>query len=140
MFWQRVLVRDRERLLIAKNGRFERILLPGEYRIRVAPYVSLEREKHDIGDLVFRSSWTDYLLRMRPEVVDQHFTRIETNNAQVGIVYVDSELFTVLVPSKRLLFWRGEANVTAEMIEVVAEYDTPAELFESVLSEPARTS
>lgn len=71
MFWQRVVVRDRERLLIAKNGRFERILLPGEYRIRVAPYVSFEREKHNIGDLVFRSSWADYLLRMRPEVVDQ---------------------------------------------------------------------
>lgn len=44
---------------------------------------------------------------------------------------MDSELFTVLVPSKRLLFWRGEANVTAEMIEVVAEYDTHLRNFSS---------
>lgn len=138
MFWERVIVRDQERLLISKNGRFDRILLPGEYRIRVAPFVSLEREKHSVFDLVFRSSWADYLLRARPEVVEQHFTRVETNDAQVGIVYVNSELFTVLVPSKRLLFWRGQANVTAEMIEVVAENDPPAEMFEAVLSASAR--
>lgn len=126
MFWKRMIVADQERLLIAKNGRFQAIFTPGEYLIFVAPGVSLEVERHDVRDLVFQSMWADYLAKERPDIVARHFTLVETTDVQVGMVYVDSKLFQVLTPSKRVLFWRGRARVTAEMVEVIADCDSLA--------------
>jgi hypothetical protein len=121
MLWKRMLVGSQERVLVIKNGRFEAILAPGEHRMFVAPWVSLEFERHNVRDLVFRSMWIDCLIKERPDVIERQFTLVETNEVQVGIVYIDGKLFQVLAPAKRVLFWRGEATVTAELVEVIGE-------------------
>ena len=125
MLWKRVIVGDQERVLIAKNGRFSGILEPGQHRIFVAPGVSLETEKHDVRDLVFGSKWADYLMKARPDLVNRYFTRVETNDVQVAMVYVDSKLSEVLLPAKRVLYWCGLAEVTAEVVDVVAQPEIP---------------
>jgi len=127
MFWKRIVISNQERVLVAKNGRFGGIMLPGEYRMFVAPGVSLELERHDIGKLVFESVWADYVANQRPKVVKRHFTLVETNDRQVAMIYVNGRLFKVLTPAKRLLFWRGPAEVTAELIDVIADPGNPPE-------------
>jgi len=127
MLWKRIVIGDQERALITKNGRFGGILAPGEYRLLTMPGVSLDVEKHNVRDLVFQSTWADYLAKERPEVADRHFTRVETNDLQVAMVYVDSKLFKVMLPAKRLLFWRGAAEVTAEVVNVIEEPEVPAQ-------------
>jgi hypothetical protein len=107
MLWKRIIVGDQERALISKNGRFGGILAPGEYRLFIRPGVSLDVEKYNVRDLVFQSAWADYLAKERPDIAERYFTRVETNDLQVAMVYVDSKLFKVMLPAKRLLFWRG---------------------------------
>jgi hypothetical protein len=121
MLWKRFIVGNRERVLITRNGRFAGILAPGGYRLCVAPGVSLDVERHNVNDLVFQSAWADYLARERPDVAERHFTRVETNHLQVAMVYVDGQLFRVMLPAKRLLFWRGAAEVTADVVNVIEE-------------------
>ncbi|HEX4750634.1 MAG TPA: slipin family protein [Bryobacteraceae bacterium] len=125
MLWKRIVVGDQERVLVAKNGRFDAILTPGAYRVFAAPGVSLEVEKFNVRDLVFHSAWTDYLVKERPEVVERHFMLVETNDVQVAMVYADGKLYKVLTPAKRVLFWRGPVEVTAEVVDVVAEPAIP---------------
>lgn len=125
MLWKRIAVRDEERALVAKNGRFKGIYLPGEYRIFAAPGVSLEIEKHYVRDVAFRSDWSGYLIEERPEIVERYFTRVETNDTQVAMVYVDGKLFSILMPAKRMLFWRGRAEVAAEVIDIIGEPEIP---------------
>jgi regulator of protease activity HflC (stomatin/prohibitin superfamily) len=120
-------VGDQERALITKNGRFGGILAPGEYRLFVMPGVSVDVEKHNVRDLVFQSTWADYLAKERPDVADRHFTRVETNDLQVAMVYVDGKLFKVMLPAKRMLFWRGTVDITAEIANVVDEPEVPAQ-------------
>lgn len=127
MFWKRVIVHHHERVLVIKNGRVAEILTPGDHWIFVLPGVSFELERHDIRDLVLRSRWTDYLLGERPDLVQCYFTAVETNDVQVAMVYVDTKLFRILTPAKSLLFWRGEANISAEIVEVV-ETDMPEDM------------
>jgi hypothetical protein len=127
MLWKRIIVGDQERALITKNGCFGGILAPGEYRLFVPPGVSLDVEKYNVRDLVFQSTWADYLAKERPEVAERHFTRIETNNFQVAMIYVDGELFKVMLPAKRLLFWRGAMQVTAEVVNVIDDPQLPAQ-------------
>src|SRR5579884_3253417 len=106
MLWKRIVVGDQERVLVAKNGRFEAILTPGIYRVFTAPGVRLEVEKFNVCDRAFRSTWTDYLVKERPDVTERHFTLVETNDVQVAMVYADGKLLQVLPPARRVLFWR----------------------------------
>ena len=130
MSWQQIIVQDQERVLVSKNGRFDRILLPGEYCIRVASFTSLDTEKHRVRDVIFRSAWADYLIDHQPETTRRHFTLVQTTDQQVGMVYVDGALLTVLVPSKRQLFWRAQACVSAEIVNVLGDPEPPVTLLE----------
>jgi regulator of protease activity HflC (stomatin/prohibitin superfamily) len=127
MLWKRIIVGDQERALITKNGRFGGILAPGEYRLFILPGVSLDVEKYNVRDLVFQSSWADYLAKERPDIAERYFTRVETNDLQVAMVYVDSKLFKVMLPAKRMLFWRGAVNVTAEVVNVIDDPEVAAQ-------------
>ncbi|HEX4166635.1 MAG TPA: hypothetical protein VHZ55_14300 [Bryobacteraceae bacterium] len=132
MFWRNLFLEPHQRALIAKNHRFSGILAPGEHRIFVLPGIAFEAEQHNVRKLVFRSRWSGYLLRERPDVIEEHFTKIETNAAQLAMVYLDGSLFQVMTPAQRLLLWRGEAEVTCEMIEVIPDLDSSSDLFEQL--------
>lgn len=121
MLWKRIVVEHRERALVSTGRRLSGILIPGVHRVPVVPHQPVEIEKHRLDDLVFRSPWTDHLLAEWPDLAERHFTVIETDSTQVGMVYVNGALFTVLVPQKRLLFWRDAALVTAETVNVIGE-------------------
>jgi len=119
MLSKRIIVKEQERAIITKNDRFGGILAPGEYRLFLTPDVSLKVEKFNVQELVFQSTWADYLATERPDITDRYFTRVETNDLQVAMIYVDGELFNVMLPAKRMLFWRGALEVTAEVVNVI---------------------
>ena len=120
MLWKRIALRDHERALVARNGRFYKILTRGEYRIFTVPGVSLELEEHNILHLVFKSKWSNYLVRERPDLIERYFTVVETNEFQIAMVYANGELFRIVTPAKRMLFWREAAEITVERVEVIA--------------------
>ena len=90
-------------------------------------FANFRSEKHDLRDPVFRSTWVDYLVKERPVVAERHFTRVETSDVQVAMVYIDGKLHTVLTPAKRLLFWKGTSEVKAEVVDVIQKPEIPAE-------------
>ena len=123
MLWKRIKIRSRERALLFKDGRLEEILSPGEYRFLVTSGESVTLERHSIRDPVFQSAWADHLVGKRPELVRHHFTCVETRETQVALVYVDDQLFTVLLPARRTLFWRV-SRVRTEIVDLTADYET----------------
>jgi hypothetical protein len=120
MLWKRIKVRSRERALLFKDGRLEEILSPGEYRFLVASAESVTVERHSIRDPVFQSIWADHLMSKRPDLVGRHLTCVETHETQVALVYLNDQLFTVLLPARRILFWRDAAQVRAEIVDLTA--------------------
>ena len=121
MFWKRISIGCRERALVARNHRLVSILTPGSYRIFALPGISTAVERHNIDDLVLKSKWSNYLLDRLPALVEQHFVCVRTNEVQVAMVYANGELFKVLTPASRILFWRDAAEVTAEVVNVMAD-------------------
>ena len=138
MFWKRVVAGPHERVVVAKNGRFHQLLFPGTHFLWVAPGVCLEIERHAADEMVFRSKWADSLIRERPDVAERHFVNIATNNMQLAMVYVDGKLFAVLTPAKRILFWRGAAEIRAEIVDVIADLasdsDSDSEIEQAMLA------
>jgi hypothetical protein len=63
-------------------------------------------------------------VQQRPDVVAQHFITVETTELQVAMVYADGKLCTVLAPKQRVLLWRGVAEITTEIVEVLGEPDS----------------
>ncbi|MEO7653803.1 MAG: slipin family protein [Bryobacteraceae bacterium] len=126
MFWKRITVGDNTRVLVIRNGRFTHILGPGDYRLFRGFSRSIETEAHNIRDIVFTSPWADFLATERPAVAAQHFTVVETGDSQVAVVSLDGKVFRVIAPAKRVLFWRGAAEITVEIVNAATDVEVPA--------------
>ena len=75
------------------------------YNLSADDIVYLKR--YNVSDVVFQSTWANFLVKERPAVVERYFTLVETTDAQVAITYAEGKLLSVIGPGKRVLFWRG---------------------------------
>ncbi len=125
--FRRVLVGDNERVLLIRKKRFADILAPGEYWIFTLGQ-NVELERANVKGLVFASEWADYMVKEKPELVSRYFTVVDTNDSQVAVVSVDGKLARVIGPGKRVLFWRGVAELAFELIDVRKEPEVPERL------------
>jgi len=123
----RIIVGDNERVLLARNKRFSRILGPGEYRIFTLG-LGIEQERFNTRDLVFTSDWANFIVKERPEIAGEYFTVIETSDSQVAVIAVERKLVRVIAPGKRVLFWKGVLEVTFELIDVREAPEVPVRL------------
>jgi regulator of protease activity HflC (stomatin/prohibitin superfamily) len=121
---RRILVGDNERVLVIRKKRFWKILGPGDYWVLSR---DVELETFSTREPVFASTWTNYLVTQKPELVAQYFTLIETGEEQVAIVYLDGKLARVIAPSSRVLYWRADVSVTFERIDI-REIEVPERL------------
>ena len=122
---RKIFVGDNERVLVIRKRRFETVLGPGQYWLFTFG-VELIRVKVD--PLIFVNEWADFIVTEKPELAARYFTVVETNDAQVAIVYLDGKLARVIAPDKRVLFWRGAVAVTFELIDVREDAQVPEKL------------
>src|SRR5260370_32764747 len=122
-----VLVGDNERVLLIRKKRFADILAPGEYWIFTLGQ-NIELERASVKGLVFASEWADYIVKEQPELASRYFTVVDTSDSQVAVVFVDGKLARVIGPGKRMLFWRGVADLALELIDVRSEPEVPERL------------
>ena len=124
-FYKRVLLGDRERAIVTRKGRFDRILGPGEH---VLFGRKIEVERHSVREVILASEWTDALAKDAWDQVAPYFTKVETGDREVAIVRFDGKLARVIGPASRVLFWRGPVEVTAEVIDAREQPAVPADL------------
>src|SRR4051794_20971595 len=123
----RLIVGDNELVFVIRNRRFAEILGPGDYWIFTA-FLGLTFERHNTRELVLNSEWTDTLVRQHADLTARHFVVIETGDHQVALVYLDGRLTRVVPPAKRVVYFRGQVDVTFEVIDVRAEPEVPARI------------
>jgi len=119
MLVKRIKVGQHHRTLVIRNGEVHAILKPGAHVLFVPPFVKMQTETHRIQKLVFRSRWADHLLGERPEMARAHFNIVETNDSQVAMISLDGDLFQVLPPGRRAIFWKDAGDVTVELVNVI---------------------
>jgi hypothetical protein len=125
MFIERVTVEQNERAVVIRNGEFARVLEPGRYRLFVWPFASLEIEIHRLASPRLRSRWSQALLRKPLEIIAANFTCIETNESEMAMIFVDGELFEVLLPGKQALYWKCGPKVNIEKLIVIDGPELP---------------
>lgn len=118
-----VSIGENERYFLIRKGLFEDILTAGDYWIAG---FGVELERHNIDDRILVSSWADFLIQERWELVYRHFTLVETGDGEVAVVYFDDQVSAVVGTRDRALFWRGGTEVTYDLIDTEANPRVPA--------------
>lgn len=126
MLWKRISVGDNERVLVFVRERFTALLGPGEHIVWTW-FRRIRLERRLVAELVYSGEWADFLVKERPDLVERHFTVVETSDREVALVYLDRKLFRVTPPGSRVLYWKGPREVYAEVLDAGEPAEAPRE-------------
>ena len=116
----RVTVKDGERALLTRNGRFERVLEPGRHRL-LDPKRELAAELFQVVRAEFPTDRYAVLKAARPDLVAALFEAVETGAGEIAIVKLDGRPVVVLGPWSMRVYWKVATRVEVERIDVARE-------------------
>jgi regulator of protease activity HflC (stomatin/prohibitin superfamily) len=110
-----VTVKDGERALLLRNGRYERVLGPGRHRL-FDPLRELKVETFAVVRAEFPADRYAVLKAERPEIASL-FEAVETQANELAIVSLDGRPAHLLGPWKTRVFWKVATTVDVERID-----------------------
>ena len=114
--WLTVLVKDDERALLARDGKFVRVLEAGRHKV-VDPLKRLSAETFKIvrGEI----AWDRYatLAAANAKAAAAHFVAVQTGAGEVAIVSFDGQPTHLMGPWQSRAFWKGVTKVDVERID-----------------------
>ena len=116
----RVTVKDGERALLTRNGRFERVLEPGRHRL-LDPKRELAAELFQVVRAEFPTDRYAVLKAARPDLVAELFEAVETGAGEIAIVKLDGRPVIVLGPWSTRVYWKVATRIDVERIDVASE-------------------
>jgi len=120
LFVLRVTVKDGERALLTRNGRFERVLAPGRH-VLFDPRHELAVELHQVVRIEFPVDRYAVLKAARPDLAAELFEAVETKAHEVAIVSLDGRPLYLMGPWQIRVFWKVATRVEAERIDVARD-------------------
>ena len=124
---QRTTVKKNERALLLRNGDFDRVLHSGTHWL-FAGLDQLRVESFALEQPAFTHALADYLMAREPEVVAAEFVRVELAENEVGLRSENGVLVEILPPGTRRLYWKGQVEVSVQVIDLNAGPELPAAL------------
>jgi len=119
---KRVVIAQHERGLYLKNRSIKRVLEPGIYWM----FDLLARkqvEVYDISKPEFNHAYEGIIVKDNKPLCEKYFQVIELGDHEVGYVYKDGKLVSVLAPATRQLYWKGPVEVKVEVQNIEKDYE-----------------
>ena len=115
-FWFQVVIKDDERGLLMRNGRFEKLLEPGKSSyFDVWGDLSVEVVK------VLRAELTPekalLMQKSHPELAAEHLAIVQAGPTDVALVSFDGDPKHLVLPNTTRVFWKTLTRVDVEMID-----------------------
>jgi regulator of protease activity HflC (stomatin/prohibitin superfamily) len=120
LFTLRVTVKDGERALLTRNGRFERALEPGRHTLFDIKR-ELAAELHQVVRAEFPAERYAVLTAARPDLAAELFEPVETKSDEVAIVSLDGRPTHLIGPWQARVFWKVATRVEVERIDVASD-------------------
>lgn len=114
--WTTIVVKDDERALLSRNGRFERLLPPGRFA-EFDPFGQLAVEVVKVVRAEIAADRALLLAKMHPVVAASNFAIVQPGPEQVAIVSMDGEPKHLVLPNTTRAFWKAVTAVDVEMID-----------------------
>jgi regulator of protease activity HflC (stomatin/prohibitin superfamily) len=116
----RVTVKDGERALLTRNGRFERVLEPGRYRL-FDPARELAAEIFSVVRAEFPADRYAVLKAARPDLASALFEAVETKSGELAVVSYDGRPVHLMGPWTTRVFWKVATAIGVERIDAAAD-------------------
>src|SRR5712691_10703243 len=120
LFVLRVTVKDGERAILTRNGRFERVLEPGRHTL-FDPAREVGIELHQVVRAEFPADRYAVLKAARPDLVADLFEAVETKADELAIVSLDGRPLHLLAPWHTRVFWKVATRIEVERIDVTSD-------------------
>lgn len=119
--YKRIVIAQNERGLHFRDRQLAAILEAGIHRW-LDPLNRHEVQRYDLTVAEFDHPWLDALLQADAGLIARHFQVVETGEQQVGLIYKNGRLDSVLPPATRRVYWRGPIEVRVEMLDIATDY------------------
>ena len=116
----RVTVKDGERALLTRNGRFERVLEPGRHRL-FDPARELVVEVFAIVRAEFPADRYSVFKAARPDLASTLFEAVETKAGELAVVSLDGRPAHLIGPWTTRVFWKLATRIDVERIDAAAD-------------------
>ena len=116
----RVTVKDGERGLLSRRGRFKRVLEPGRYWW-FDPRRKINAEVFGTARAEFPLDRYKALKATHPETAAMLFTVVETGANEIAIVNFDGRPAHLFGPSRMRVFWKITTRVSVERIDITVD-------------------
>lgn len=124
-----VKIHDHERGFLYRDNNFFNILEPGRYWL-LDFYNRPEIVRFDITKNEFEHPRLEFLIQQFPDLMQKYFTWVDLNEHQVGLVYLNNKLSSILPPGKLKVFWKGASDVRIETLNISERYEVEESLVE----------
>ncbi len=125
--FKRVTVAAHERALVFRERSFESVLRPGVYWL-FDPLGRREIAVYDASVAEFDHPRVDVLVKDAGAKIAPDLAVVELGDREVGLVYKNRRLVSVLAPGKRQLYWKGPVDVQVEVRDIAREFVLDADL------------
>ena len=124
MTMKRVWIAQHERALVWENKMFSGVLEPGKHWL-IKLLGTVECQVYDLTVPEFEHPRVDFLVKEARSTMENHFHIVELTDSEVGLVYKNGKLSSVLAPGKRQLYWKGPIEVKVEKIDLSVDLEVP---------------
>jgi regulator of protease activity HflC (stomatin/prohibitin superfamily) len=119
-FWFEVVIRDDERGLLMRNGRFEKLLEPGKARVfDFRGELTVEVVKILRAELTPEKALL--MQKTHPALAAEHLAIVQAGPTEVALVSFDGDPKHLVLPNTTRAFWKTLTRVDVEMIDTAAE-------------------
>jgi len=115
-----VTVKDGERAILMRDGRFERVLEPGRYRL-FDPTRKLTADIYQVVRTEFPLERYNVLKAARPDLATALFEAVETKAGELAVVSFDGRPVHLVGPWSTRVFWKVATKVDVERIDVASD-------------------
>jgi regulator of protease activity HflC (stomatin/prohibitin superfamily) len=124
---KRITVAQHERGLAFQNRSLAAILKPGVHW-QFDPFKRGEVVIYDVTVAEFEHPRVDVLVKDARELIEPDLMVVELGDRQVGLVYKNDRLVSVLAPGKRQLYWKGPIAVRVDVRDISQEFVLSSDL------------
>ncbi len=117
-----ITIREDERGLLIRDGKFRRLLEPGRYR---RPFWDFGKREEvlifKVRETEMTSNWARVIEKNHPELAARLFEIVSTGEEEVAIVSFDGRPVHLVGPWKTRYFWKVLTKVSTEFIDTTRD-------------------
>ncbi len=112
-----IIVTEKQRGLLIRDGRFIRMLEPGRHRL-ASLFGNVGVELHDATG-AFTSPWAEVIAKRHPEIAATYFETVTVGEGEVAAVSLDGRASLIVRPGETAYVWTVLKRVAVKRYDVV---------------------